>query len=138
MPMKPSDLKRKKALALYDVYRRGLEEGRFSSMRNAGEWVASQPAPSFFIPAEKASLYMGMLQNGVPLPALSPTQRKLIGDLYERFTAWLASHPGSGMSRERIMEEIVESPAPEFYMTGEAVRKVLRQVIRDVRRRHGW
>lgn len=136
--MKPSDLKRKKALAIYEVYRRGLEEGRFSSMRNAGDWVASQPAPGYFIPAEKASLYMGMVQSGMSLSGFSESQRKLIRDLYRRYTEWMDAHPGNNLPRVCVMEEIVDSPAPEFYMTGEAARKILRGVIRDVRRRHGW
>lgn len=136
--MRDTELKRRKAEAIYCVYKKGLEEGRFSSMREAGEWVRVQPAPCYFISAEKASEQVGMILSGVSLMDLNDSQRRKIWRLYKEYKNFLAEHPGTKLSRDRIMESIVDRPAPEFYMTAEGIRKVLRTHIKEVRRKRGW
>lgn len=136
--MKDTELKRKKAQALYSVYVKGLEEGRFDSLLGAGRWCASQPAPCFFISARQASILLGRIQSKVSLINLGSMQRKMVWCLWHRYQDYLASHPDNTLSRERVMELLVDEPAPEFFISCEGARKILRQQIRNTRKRKGW
>lgn len=136
--MKDTELKRAKAKALYSVYISGLEEGRFDSLSGAGKWVASQPAPCFYISARQASLLLGRIQAHVSLVGLNPSQRKMAWRLWFNYRRYLEEHPDNKLSRERVLEIIVDEPAPEFYISGDGARKILRQEIKKARRRLGW
>lgn len=134
--VKDTELKRKKASALYSVYIKGLEEGRFESLLGAGRWCALQPAPCFFISARQASLLLGRIQSHVSLLSLGAMQRMMAWQLWHNYQTYLAEHPGTRLSRERILEILVDEPAPEFYISAEGARKMLREEIK--RRRKAW
>ena len=136
--VKDTGLKRKKAEALYAVYRRGLDESRFDSLFGAGKWCARQPAPSFFISAKRASLLVGRILANVSLIDLNASQRRMVWQLYEDYRQYLADHPGTTLSRERIMEILVDRPAPEFYLSTDGARKMLAMEIKRRRRLKGW
>lgn len=136
--MKDSTLRRKKRQALYAVYRKGLEEGRFTSMRNAGIYISHQPAPCFFISPERASNLVGRVLSGKGIDELHKTQQRMIRRLAEDYKQYLSDHPDTRLSRVSIMNILVDRPAPEFYMTGGAVRKALREEVREARRKLGW
>lgn len=136
--MRDTGLKKKKAEALYAVYRRGLDEGRFSSLSAAGDWCSRQPAPCFYISAKRASLLLGRIFAGISLLDLSSSQRRMVWRLHDDYRRYLREHPGTTLSRERILELLVDEPAPEFYMTGDAARRVLRAEIVRQRKRKKW
>jgi len=135
--MRDTELIRAKEQALYAVYKRGLEEGRFKSFREAGEWTRKQPAPRYFIDSRTASLLLGKIHNQSFLMGLHPASRRLILHLDSKYKEYLHEHPKSTLSRERIMELLVEEPAPEFYITGEGARKIIRKVIKGIREKWG-
>lgn len=121
--MKDTELKAIRDRALYQVYLQGLEEGRFNSMREAGEYVRLQPAPQFFISAREASLNIGKILSGISLMNMNSDQRRKIWTLFDMYTEWLEANSASKLSRERIMEILVEEPAPEFFMSMEQTRQ---------------
>jgi len=58
--------------------------------------------------------------------------------LYDNYLKYLNEHPDNTLSRERVLELLVDEPAPEFYITGDAARKILREQIKKARRRIRW
>lgn len=136
--MKDTELKREKARALYAIYLDGLNKGRFVSMRDAGEYLSRQSAPRFFIDPRQASLLIGKILANISLINLNSQQRRMIWRLYKGYKAFLEENPNTNLSRERILEILVEEPAPSFYMTPEAIRKALRKEIRYIRSKWGW
>ena len=136
--MKDTELKKKKAEALYSVYKKGLEEGLFDSLFGAGRYVAVQPAPCFYISARQASLIIGKIQARYSLIGFNPSQRRMAWRLWADYRQYLAEHPGNTLSRERVLEILVDRPAPEFYISGDGARRLLRQEIMKVRRLRGW
>lgn len=138
--MKDAELYNERAEALYSVYKKGLEGGRFASMREASRFVSKQPAPSFFISARQAAFFIKKIIAGISLIHLSSKQRDKIWCLYDCYTQWVSDHKdkASTLTCERIMEELVDQPAPEFYMSSEAVRRILQKKTREARRAFGW
>lgn len=136
--MRDTGLKQKKAEALFAVYKKGLDEGRFDSHYAAGRWCARQPAPCFFISAKRASLLLGRVFAGDTLSDINASQRRMVARLLEDYKRYLAEHPGCTLSRERILEILVDEPAPEFYLTGDAARRILREQIKKARKKKRW
>jgi hypothetical protein len=136
--MKDTEIRRKMAQALYSVYKQGLDEVRFDTLLGAGNYAASHPAPCFFISARQASLIIGRIESRVSLINLNSSKRKMAWQLYDNYKAYLKEHPDTKLSRERILEILVDEPAPEFYISGEYARKILRQEIMNTRRKMGW
>lgn len=136
--MKDTELKRKKAEALYSVYKKGLEEGCFDSLVGAGRYCSVQPAPCYFIAARTASLLVGRIPSHISLIDLNSSQRRMVRQLYKNYCEYLSEHPDNKLSRERVMEILVEQPAPEFYISADGARRMLREHIKRVRRAMGW
>ena len=131
--MKDTELTQRQARDLYRVYKKGLEEGRFSSLRDASDWVRRQPAPCFYISSKRASILVGMIQSGVSLLHQGHNSRRMAWQLFHYYKDYRKEHPDTELSRERIIELIVDEPAPEFYLTSEAVRHILSAEIKKAR-----
>lgn len=133
--MKDTELKRLRDRDLYEVYRRGLEEGRFVSMRDAADYVRQQPAPQYYISSREASLQIGRIEARISLIGLNALSRRRIWRLYDNYVAFLNDNPDTELTRERILEILVDEPAPEFYIGAEMARKILQQEIAKVRQK---
>ena len=131
-------MKQKKRKALYALYKKGLVEGRFRSLRDAGAYLSRQPAPCFFVSPEYASQLIGKILANQSLINLNSSQRRMAWRLYHDYKEYLAAHPKTRMSRVQIMNELADRPAPEFYMTADAVRRALRIEIEEAKKRIGW
>ncbi len=136
--MRDTELKRRKADALYAVYKKGLQEGRFASLYDAGRCVSQSPAPCFFISAKRASLLIGRINARISLINLNESQRRMAWRLWFNYRHYLDTHPGNTLSRERIMELLVDEPAPEFYISTDGARRLLKERIENTRREKGW
>ena len=134
--MKDTELKQIRDRDLYDVFIKGLEEGRFESMRDAADFVRKQPAKQYYISSREASLHIGRIESRVSLIGLNPLSRRKIWQLYDNYIEYLQQHPDTELSRERILELLVEEPAPEFYLGAEMTRKILQQ--QRSKRRKEW
>lgn len=136
--MRDTELKRKKAEALYSVYKQGLQEGRFASLYDAGRCCSRSPAPCFFISAKRASILLGRIYAHISLIDLNPSQRRMVWQLWHNYNAYLADNPECNLSRERILEILVDEPAPEFYITTDGARRLLYTEIKRTRKKIGW
>lgn len=136
--MRDTELKRRKAEALYSVYKEGLQKGRFASLYDAARVIAREQAPCFYISAKRASLLLGKIKARVSLINLNESQRKMAWQLWFNYRAYIERHPDNSLSRERILEMLVEEPAPEFYISTDGARKLLCEQIRRTRKRLGW
>lgn len=133
--MKDSELKRLRDADLYKVYLRGLESGAFRNMSQAADYVIRQPAPQFYISSREANLHIGKILSRVSLISLNSTSRRRIWQIYDDYMAYMAAHPDNKLSRERVIEHIVDAPAPEFYISWTSARHILKREVNKRRRR---
>ena len=124
--MNDMTLKRKRDEAIYACYKEGLEQGCFNSWRDAGDWVSQHGAPQYFVSPKLASRLVGQIINRTSLMHLNNSSRQLAWDLYIRYNSFVRANPKSGLSRERILEEILCEPAPSFYLSPESIRKIIK------------
>lgn len=133
--MKYTELKTARNRALYAAFKKGLSDGSFATMRDAARYVCKQPAPSYYIEAEKASMLVGRILQGVSLINLNSCSRRKAWQLYRNYMKYLEEHPCCKLSRERIMEILVDEQAPEFYLEPQRTRKILYQERRKASRK---
>ena len=133
--MKDTELKRRRDADLYQTYLNGLEAGAFGNMSQAAEYVIRQPAPRFYISSHEANLHIGKILSGVSLINLNSTSRRRAWKIYDDYMEYLVAHPGCSLSRERIIEHIVDEPAPEFYVSWTSARHILKREVNKRRRR---
>ena len=73
--------------------------------------------------------------SGDMLLDVHPGTRRLAAKLRDEYLAYLNAHPDEPMPRERVMELLVEQPAPEFYLEWRSVFYALEREIKKVRQR---
>lgn len=115
--MKDTELKNKRDKDLYDEYRECLRHHSFPSMAAAADYARKRMAPEYYISARAASLLIGRLEKGLSISNLNSNSRKRIKEIYGRYLDYRTQHPECKLSREAILEEIVEQPASEFFVS---------------------
>ena len=137
--MKDTELKRQRDRDLYKVYVRSLSARRFASIGEAADYARRQPAPQYYISARTASLLIGRLMAHQSLIGLNSNSRQRIWHLYDAYNAYLKAHPHCRLSRELVLEELVEHPAPQFFVSAGRAKHIIiyerRAAIKHMRTR---
>ncbi len=123
--MKDTELKRKQDRDLYLCYKKCRGMFVFASEREAIDYARQQPAPQYYISARTASLLIGKISHGDELTGLHPMSYMRIMHLYERYRFYRSRNPESKLSREVVMELLVEDEAPHYYLSLERARKII-------------
>lgn len=118
-------MRQEKDHELYLTYLRGLRVCHFSSMHEAADWVRSQPASKFYISSKSLVNSIAEILRGENSFNSGSLRDKKILLLYDMYQSFLAEHPESNLSREKICEILVDSPAPRFYIGHESCLKAL-------------
>lgn len=101
--------------ALLEAFRR--EVAAVSSIRLAdiGERVVNSPAPRFWVSEERAAIVVSAILRGKPaLDAMRPSKREMYQEIHRRVMLLMEERPGSSLCA--LVAEVVNSPAPKFYM----------------------
>lgn len=136
--MRDTELKQQMGRCLYETYKAARQERSFSSLRDAAAFVCRQGARCWFISAEEANVRIGMILQRRSLLDLGQEKRRKIWAIYERFREYMSLHPGTDEPRLYILERIVDSPAPEFFLSPERTRKILSAERFRERRERRW
>ena len=99
------------------------------------EWLTTQPAPCFFVEYEDARRNVSLLLRGKPAAVKPHTLHYCVYlDIAER----LVKHPRY-ISAKRYkyvpIEEILEEPAPSFYLDKETIRGLIYRKLKEKRKR---
>ncbi len=130
--MKDTELKKQRDRDLYAAYVEGLRQRTFASLGEASEYARKQTAPQYYISARTASLLIHKIQNKVSLIDVHESSRRRIWQLYDRYQEYLRENPDTKEAREIILEKLVETPAPEFFLSGSRAKHI---IIEERRRR---
>lgn len=99
------------------------------------EWLTTQPAPCFFVEFEDARRNVSLILRGKPAAVnLENPHSRVYIDIAER----LKKHPRY-ISGKRYcytpIEEILEEPAPSFYLDEETIKSLIYRKLREKRKR---
>ena len=95
------------------------------------EIARKSPAPRFYVTFDKARHFVSMLDRGLELPLTFESKKRMYKELHRR----LKKKRGDKKGCYTLLEEIIESPAPEFYMDEETFKQVFYKTIRSKRKK---
>lgn len=109
------------------AFRKILAEKPFFDINQDFEQVVNQPCSRFWISEERATAVISAIFRGQPiLAAMRPTKREMFTEIYHRVQAIRKEE--KDMPLCDIVFEVVNSPAPKFYMHPNYARKVIYQI----------
>lgn len=126
---KDTSLRQKRDAELYSVYLRGLRECSFSSETEAVDWVRSQSASEFYVSPKALVNYICTIRKGSTPSKMYSWNEKKITLLYQMYLNYMEQHPTTTRSTILICEELVESPAPCFFIGREIARRIIKKEI---------
>lgn len=91
------------------------------------EIASKMPAPRFYVTFDNARRFVSMLDRGLELPFKNDNKKRMYQELYNR----LKKKRGDKKGCYTLLEEIITSPAPEFYMDVETFKQVFYKTIRN-------
>lgn len=88
-------------------------------------------APRFYITFDNARRFVSMLDRGLELPLKNENKKRMYQELYSR----LNKKRGGKKKCYQLLEEVITSPAPEFYMDADTFKQVFYKTIMNKRRK---
>lgn len=113
--------------ALYLAYRTVLANNDFSTQREAIQAAIKSQAPQFFLPSKALSLHIGRMKRGLPPQNPSSSTGRKLEELYRRYLNFLVTNPDTNLRHYEICEMLIEQPAPEFYISAETAKRIIRK-----------
>lgn len=114
--------------ALYKAMSENLDK----KISDLFEIACKMPAPRFYVTFDQARRFVSMLDRGLDLPLKNENKKRMYQELYSR----LKKKRGDKKGCYTFLEEIITSPAPEFYMDAETFRCMFYRTIRIKRKRN--
>ena len=122
-----NSLREQRDRELYETYVKGLRTITFENTEQAIEWARNQSAPRFFISPKALVNYIGAIRKGTTPSNMYSWNKKKIEVLYQMYLDYMRDNPDCTLSTELICEELVEQPAPCFFIGKECALKSIRR-----------
>lgn len=117
--------------ALLKAYREQVSTTRVVRLNEIGEKIVNSPSPRFWVSEERAAAVVSAIMRGKPvLKMMRPTKRAMFEEIHRRVVALKVQHPDWHLCR--LVFEVVNSPAPKFYMEASSALERLFKI------RNGW
>lgn len=89
------------------------------------------PAPCFYVTFGNARRLVSMLDRGLELPMVNENKKAMYKELHRR----LNKARGDKKKCYQLLNDIINSPAPEFYMDAETFKQIFYKTIRSKKRK---
>lgn len=89
-----------------------------------------QPAERFWVSEERASIVISSIMKGDKLTKMRPTKKKMYLEIYRRVKGMREMNPGESLYS--LVFDVVNSPAPEFYITPGSAKVIIHKI------KHKW
>lgn len=122
---------RERNAALLKAYREQVDAAEFVRLNEIGKRIVNSPSPRFWVSEERAAAVISAIMRGKPILAtMRPTKREMFEEIHKRVLDLKRLHPDWCLCE--LIHEVVNSPAPKFYME---VSSALERLFKI---RNGW
>lgn len=111
---------------LLRAYREVLTRHRHIYLPRVFEEVVSSPSKRFWVSEERAKIVLGEIARGRSLERMNRTRRDMYMEIYRRVCLLQKEQPD--LSLNRLIETVIESPAPCFYLTPQSAKVILHRI----------
>lgn len=117
--------------ALLKAYRQQVADARFIKLNIIGQNIVNSPSPRFWVSEERAAVVISAIMRGKPiLKSMRPSKREMFEEIHRRVLILKSKHPDRHLCH--LVHEVVNSPAPKFYMEPSSALERLFKI------RNGW
>lgn len=114
---------------LLQAFHRNLSSGNFRSTEEAFFNAATHSASRFWVSERRASYVVGkMIADPSFTDSMLPKRREMYLEIFRRFEAARREYPEASIYS--LVFDIVNSPAPEFYLTPKSARIILYNALK--------
>ena len=117
---------------IIDSFFNSLKELRktrpFVTQNEVIEHAARSTAPRFYVTFENARRFVSLLMRGKRLPIVNKNKVEMYKEIYRRYKARLKDC--NKRYKYLILEQIIEEPAPSFYLDEETFRGIVYKSLR--------
>lgn len=122
---------RERNAALLKAYREQVDAVGFVRLNEIVEKIVNSPSPRFWVSEERAAAVVSAIMRGKPvLETMRRSKREMFEEIHRRVVALKEVHPDWHLCQ--LVFEVVNSPAPKFYMEASSAQERLFKI------RNGW
>lgn len=92
--------------------------------------VADSPASRFWVSEDRAAVVISAMVNNRPLPRMRHNKKEMYGVIYGRYLILQQRYPDRSLPD--LVAEVVQQPAPKFYLTPRTVGEMIYRI------KNGW
>ena len=118
---------------LYRAFIGLLSEGASQSIVELYSLAPQQPCSRFWVSEERAGDVIGALLAGKTFPDMLPMRKKMYDEILTRVRELLRANPGMPVCR--AVFQVVNSSAPEFYLTPASARTIISRHLKSKRQK---
>lgn len=112
---------------IVDAFHKALKQNPGLPIHQVMEIACNSPAPRFYVSYHKAARLISMLERGLPLPINNANRLAMYKELHRRLIKSRGNNPKS----YHLLREIINTPAPSFYMDTFTFEQTVYKTIRD-------
>lgn len=127
--------------ALYESYLAVFRSGECETQFEAIDRARKSPAPHFFTSAQNCAKVVAKMLKGEPTGLKNPDKIRKFEELCARVEKYIEENPEevAKYGMPTICEEIVNQPAPEFYICHNTAKQIiLHQRKRQIEEKMRW
>ena len=93
------------------------------------EQAVHSSAPRFYVTFENARRYISLMLRKKSIPIVNKNKLEMYNEIYRRYLKRL--HESREHTRFLILENIIEEPAPSFYIDEETFKGIVYKTLRE-------
>ena len=120
------DFTKQRNTDLLNNLRRVLHSMKYISMPEAFRLVADSPAQRSYVSEERATIVISSLISGRNIPKMRKNRHEMFHEILRRYIILRLKFPHKSMLE--LISEIVNQPAPKFYLTPRTVGEFIYRI----------
>lgn len=115
---------------LCKVYRAYLDACTYVCMEDVWQHLSEWPARRFYVSERRAyKVVQRLLHGGRPLRGMHEQKREMFLEIYFKAMELRGRYPARSLLS--IVREVVNSPAPKFYLGASSIKKIVRERFKE-------
>lgn len=111
---------------LMRAYRQLVRECKHIYLPDICKQLVNMPSERFWVSEERAAIVISDMLKGRSIENMTRNKREMYEEIFSRVQAVRAEHPE--MSLTEVVAQVVEGPAPKFYLTPKSAKVIISKI----------
>lgn len=111
---------------LMRAYKELVEKSRRIYLPDICKQLVNMPSERFWVSEERAAIVISDMLKGRPIDNMTRNKREMYEEIYRRVLALREERPDASITE--LVSEVVEGPAPKFYLTPKSAKVIISKI----------